>query len=427
MPAGFALIVAAQFVSALADHALLIVAMALLHSQALPAWWAPLLKFSFTLAYVLLAPGVGAFADAWPKARVMAWMNALKAAAVVALLAGAPLPLAFALVGLGAAAYAPAKYGLVTELVPPALLVRANAWIESSVVFAVLLGTVLGGALVSSEWTSLVAVQRVNAAAATIGWLPGSGLAASVGVLLALYLIASALNLGIPDSGARYRRSAVGAVALWSDFLQAQRTLRHDRDGGLSLAVTSLFWGAGATLQIVVLHWAMQVHGLGLDRAAGLQAVVAVGVIAGAAWAGRVIGLSQARRVLPLGVGLGLVVLVGAFAPGPLSALPLLALVGAFGGALVVPMNALLQHRGCTLLPAGQSIAVQGFFENASVLLMLGLYALLLRLSLGPAEVMAGLGLLLGLAMAALMRRFNCSSAPGAAPAAAAPRASRRA
>ncbi len=388
MPAGFAALLSAQFFSALADNALLIVTIALLQQQGLPGWWAPLLKLGFTLSYVVLAPVIGPLADAMPKGRLMAWMNALKIAGAAALLAGLHPVLAFTIVGLGAAAYAPAKYGLVTELVPPRQLVAANGWLEVSVVCAVLLGTGAGGALVGAAW---------------LGW--AGGLQASLGVVLALYALASLLNLAVPDSGARYAARAVHPLALLRDFAASNRTLWRDRDGGLSLAVTTLFWGVGATLQFVVLRWATEVLGLGLDRAAYLQAAVAVGVVAGAAAAGRWVALAQARRMLVCGVLLGLMLpLAAAVQSVPLAAL-LLALTGAVGGLLVVPLNALLQHRGCQLLTAGRSIAVQGFNENASVLAMLAVYAALQAADVPIVPLMQAMGGAIALGMALLWWR----------------------
>ncbi|WP_088280026.1 lysophospholipid transporter LplT [Ideonella sp. A 288] len=405
MPPGFHRLIAAQFASALADNALLIVAIAILVEQGLPGWWAPLLKFSFTISYVLLAPFVGPLADAVPKARLMAWMNGVKVVGVMALLVGLHPVAAFAVVGLGAAAYAPAKYGLVTELVPPRRLVAANGWIEVSVVGAALLGTVLGGLLVSdllrgSAWA-------VSSQAQFAAWTGSAGTRCTLSLLalFAVYGVAAWLNLGIPDSGARYPRSGMHPMAMVADFRRANRALWRDASGGLSLAVTTLFWGVGATLQFAVLRWAADVLSLPLDRAAYLQAGVAVGVVAGAGWAGRCIPLSQATRVLPVGVVLGLLMVAVAACSSLGVALPLLVLAGAVGGVLVVPMNALLQHRGCQLLSAGRSVAVQGFNENLSILAMLAGYAALLALDVGIVPLMAAFGLSIAGAMALLMWR----------------------
>ena len=395
MPPGFHLLIAAQFVSALSDNALLIVAIALLQQQGHPAWWAPLLKFSFTIAYVVLAPFVGPLADAVPKARLMMVMNALKVLGVVALLAGANPLAAFALIGIGAAAYAPAKYGLVTELVPARRLVAANGWIEVATVCAVLLGAGLGGVLVSPFATALSA--RL--------WPAQAPLQAAMALLLAGYALAALLNLGLPDSGARYRRAHRAPRALLRSFTRAQVRLWRDPEGGLSMAVTTLFWGAAAVLQFAVLRWATDVLVLPLDQAAYLQATVAVGIVAGAAYAGRRCSLAQATGVLPLGVVMGAVVPLVALVDSWLLALPLLAIVGALGGALVVPLNALLQHRGHALLTAGRSIAVQNFNENLSVLLMLALFAGAMALQIDIRVVISAIGAIVASVVAWLIWR----------------------
>ena len=408
MPRGFYLLIAGQAISALADNALLIVAIALLSERGLPLWWAPLLKFAFTLAYVLLAPVIGPLADAMPKARLMTAMNLVKFTGVTLLLSGANPLLAFAVVGFGAAAYAPAKYGLVTEMVGPRQLVAANGWIEVSVVCAALLGTVAGGLLVADG-------LRGAAASVALGqWLdplipgPPTTLLLSMLVLLLTYLVSSAMNACVPDSGARYAPTHIHAVSLVREFREANRTLWRDRDGGLSLAITAIFWGVGATLQFAVLKWATETLGLSLERAAYLQAAVAVGVILGASLAGRHVHLGRAKRVLPAGVLLGLCMPVVASTDTLWLAVPLLAVVGMVGGILVVPLNALLQHRGYRLLSAGRSIAVQGFNENLSVLAMLAGYAALVAIDVPIVPLMWGFGLLVAAAIALLMWRERC-------------------
>jgi MFS family permease len=408
MPPGFHVLIAAQFASALADNALLIVTIALQQQQGQPPWLAPLLKFGFMLSYVLFAPFVGPLADAFPKARLMAVMNGVKVIGVLGLLLGWHPVAAFAVVGFGAAAYAPAKYGLLTEIVPPRQLVAANGWVEVSVVCAALLGTVLGGLLVSPWLLGLAAVAA--------GWLPGwAGVAESAGpagpltlslvALLAVYALAGGLNIGVPASGARYPASSIHPLQVLRDFRRANRTLWRDAEGGLSLAVTTIFWGVGATLQFAVLRWAADVLHLPLDQAAYLQAAVAVGVIAGAAAAAHRVPLERAWRMLPAGVLLGLMIPLVASTDRLAWALPWLVAVGVVGGLLVVPLNALLQHRGCTLLSAGRSIAVQGYNENASVLGMLAVYAALLWLDVPIVPLMWGFGLTITAVIAGLMWR----------------------
>ena len=420
MPKGFRLLIAAQFASALADNALLIVTIAVLMEQGLPGWWAPMLKFAFTVSYVVLAPFVGPLADAFPKARLMAWMNGVKVLGVFALLAGVHPVLAFAVVGFGAAAYAPAKYGLITEMVGPQRLVTANGWLEVTVVCAALLGTVLGGVLVSPWLLDAPFALACREWCEAIAGADASTLNLSLLALLAVYALAGALNLGVPDSGARYPASRIHPVALTGEFWRANLKLWRDREGGLSLAVTTIFWGVGATLQFVILRWGAEVLGLPLDRSAYLQAAVAVGVVAGASAAGRWVPLVRAKRMLIAGVALGLLMPVIASTSELTLAVPLLALVGAVGGLLVVPLNALLQHRGHTLLSAGRSIAVQGFNENASVLGMLAIYAALVAAEVPIVALMWGLGLSIAAAIALLMRRERARAERASSPAAAA-------
>lgn len=410
MPRGFYRLIAAQFFSALADNALLIVAMALLAEQGMPAWWAPLLKFFFTLAYVIFAPGVGPLADSIPKARLMAWMNLLKIVGVVGLALQTHPLLAFAIVGLGAATYAPAKYGLITEMVPPRQLVAANGWLEVTVVCAALLGTVIGGLLVAGPVVVLGGAWQAEGQ-----WFAHhTTYGASLVTLLAIYFVASVLNLGIPDSGARYAATTPAVPVLLRDFSSANTRLWRDPWGGLSLAVTTIFWGFGATLQFAVLRWAQDSLQLSLEQAAYLQAAVAIGVVAGATLAGRWVGLHQAARVLPLGVLLGVLVPVVGFVDELLPALVLLVVLGVAGGAMVVPMNALLQHRGHQLLTAGRSIAVQGFNENLGVLAMLAVYALMIRAD-WPIEIIMvcfGLCIAAGVALLAVRSRRLEALAP---------------
>jgi len=406
MPRGFHFLIAAQFASALADNALLIVTIALLGERGLPPWWAPLLKLGFTIFYVLLAPFIGALADAAPKRRLMAWMNGVKVLGVLALLAGLQPVAAFAIIGLGAAGYAPAKYGLITELVGPERLVAANGWLEVSVVCAALLGAMLGGVLVSAwllDAAWMAGLQSLLDGLA--GLLAASRYTASLALLLLVYLASSLLNLGVPDSGARYPACSFHWRSLLADFVQDNRRLWSDADGGLSLAVTTLFWGLGATLQFAVLRWATDVLLLPLAQAAYLQASVAVGVVVGATAAGRWVPLSAAKHMLVFGVLLGLMMPMIASTTSLPLAVVLLALVGAVGGVMVVPLNALLQHRGFTLLSAGRSIAVQGCSENASVLAMLAAYALLLAAGVPIVPVMWVFGLAIASGIAALMWR----------------------
>jgi MFS transporter, LPLT family, lysophospholipid transporter len=403
MPKGFFYLISAQFASGLADNALLILGIAFLSEQGYPGWWAPLLKFSFTLSYVFLAPLMGPLADAFSKAKLMACMNALKVVGVAFIFTSFHPVLAFAIAGMAASAYAPAKYGLVTETVPAEQLVKANGWLEVTVVMAVILGTACGGLLVASKsftWMSTLNLSFIE----LWGLSLETQYAGPLLSLIVIYIIAGLLNLGIPSVNIRYVQQSMKPVALFKNFIQSNRILWQDPVGKLSLAVTTLFWGIGAVVQFAVLLWAKEALDMPLEQASLLQAVVAFGVIFGAGMAGHYVALHNAYKVLPLGLWLGLSLPALAFSTSLWIAIPLMLITGFAGGMLMVPMNAMLQNRGYTLLTAGRSIAVQGFNENASVMVMLGVYSGLLALELPLQWVMVIMGSVMTLGMIYLMR-----------------------
>ena len=405
MKRGFYTIMAAQFFSSLADNALLIAAIALLIEMHAPEWMKPLLKLFFTVSYVMLAPFVGAFADSMPKGRVMFVTNLVKIAGCLLMFFTVHPLLAYAVVGFGAAAYSPAKYGILTELLPPEKLVAANGWIEGTTVGSIILGTVLGGALISPSIAGTLLSLDLPMVDSGIDTPAESAIV----VIAVFYAIAAAFNLGIPDTGARYPHQAGNPFTLMREFAGCCRVLWKDKLGQISLAVTTLFWGAGATLQFIVLDWARHALGLPLNRAAILQGVVALGIAVGAMFAARVVRLRDSLRVLPVGVAMGVVVPVMTLVSSELLAFPLLVLIGAMAGFFVVPMNALLQHRGHVLMSAGHSIAVQNFNENLNILLMLGLYSLLVRLELSVNIVIVIFGSFVALMMLAVMRLHNAN------------------
>lgn len=403
MPKGFFYLISAQFASGLADNALLILGIAFLSEQGYPGWWAPLLKFSFTLSYVFLAPLMGPLADAFSKAKLMACMNALKVVGVAFIFTSLHPMLAFAIAGMAASAYAPAKYGLVTETVPAEQLVKANGWLEVTVVMAVILGTACGGLLVASKsfaWMSTLNLSFIE----FLGLSHETQYAGPLLSLIVIYSIAGLLNFGIPSVNIRYVQQSMKPVALFKNFIQSNRILWQDPVGKLSLAVTTLFWGIGAVVQFAVLLWAKEALNMPLEQASLLQAVVAFGVIFGAGMAGHYVALQNAYKVLPLGLWLGLSLPALAFSTSLWIAIPLMLITGFAGGMLMVPMNAMLQNRGYTLLTAGRSIAVQGFNENASVMVMLGVYSGLLALELPLQWVMVIMGSVMTLGMIYLMR-----------------------
>ncbi len=415
MKKGFYTIMAAQFFSSLADNALLIAAIALLKDLHSPQWMTPLLKLFFVLSYVILAAYVGAFADSMPKGKVMFISNSIKVAGCLMMLFGSHPLIAYGVVGFGAAAYSPAKYGILTELLPAEKLVAANGWIEGLTVSSIILGTVLGGTLISphiSEWVLQRTPEAINSPAM-----------ASMVIIMGIYVIAALFNLRIPDTGARYARQQHNPIKLVSDFADCFVTLWRDKLGQISLAVTTLFWGAGATLQFIVLRWAEKALGMSLSEGAILQAVSAVGVAIGAIAAASRIPLKRSLSVLPVGIAMGIAVMAMAFFSKDLLTygadwkVPLylivayvfLIIVGALAGFFVVPMNALLQHRGHVLLSAGHSIAVQNFNENLSVLIMLCLYALLIWYNVPVGVVIILFGVFVSGTMWLVMKRHQAN------------------
>ncbi|WP_151447737.1 lysophospholipid transporter LplT [Lacisediminimonas profundi] len=401
MNRGFYTIMAAQFFSSLADNALLIAAIALLTTMQAPAWMTPLLKLFFVLSYVLLAAYVGAFADALPKGRVMFITNLIKIGGCIMMFMSVHPLLAYAVVGFGAAAYSPAKYGILTELLPPEKLVAANGWIEGLTVASIILGTVMGGALVNKHISDVL--LSFDMPLVTTG--VDTAVEAALTVIMIAYFVAAIFNLKIPDTGARYAHQERNPIRLIADFATCFSTLWKDRLGQISLAVTTLFWGAGATLQFIVLKWAEKSLNMPLDQAAILQGVVAVGVAVGAVAAARFVPLKKSLSVMPLGVAMGLVVIAMTMVSSKYAAYPLLILIGALSGYFVVPMNALLQHRGHVLMSAGHSIAVQNFNENLSVLTMLVLYAFMVKVNLDINIVIIMFGLFVSGTMYLVMRR----------------------
>ncbi len=375
MPFGFYIIMAAQFFSALADNALLIAAIAALREMQSPPEYEPLLKTSFTLSYVVLAAFVGAFADSMPKWRVMFISNTIKIVGCAMMFFMVNPLIAYAVVGLGAAAYSPAKYGILTEYLPPRLLVVANGWIEGLTVGAIILGVLVGGLLIKPEIDHALLnfdLPVINTGIDSIGEM-------TIAIIGVFYLLAAVFNLYVPDTGVDHKALSKNPLYLFHEFNHCLKLLWRDRLGQISLAVTTLFWGAGATLQFIVIKWSEIALGLDLSKSSMLQGVVAIGVAAGAVMAAKRVTLRKSVNVIPMGIAMGFIVLVMNFVTSFWIAVPLLILIGYLSGYFVVPMNALLQHRGHILMGAGHSIAVQNFNENLSILIMTGLYFLMMK------------------------------------------------
>jgi len=372
MKRGFYTIMSAQFFSSLADNALFVGAVQLLRSSGAPEWQQAALVPMFALFYVVLAPFVGAFADAMPKGRVMLISNGIKIVGCLLMLFGTHPLMSYAIVGLGAAAYSPAKYGILTELLPASQLVKANGWIEGLTISSIILGVLLGGQLVSPGISHALLSFDFPIIDTSIDTAPE----AAISVLIFIYLAAAWFNTRIPDTGVSLRAMPKNLLSLLPDFWHCNIKLWKDRLGQISLSTTTLFWGVSGNLRYIVLAWASAALGYSVTQASALVGVVAIGTAVGAVAASLRMRLEHAVNVMPLGIAMGLLVILLNFISNVWVAAPFLILLGGLGGFLVVPMNALLQHRGHNLMGAGRSIAVQNFNEQACILGLGAFYSL---------------------------------------------------
>lgn len=383
MRKGFYTLLVAQFLSALADNALLFAAIALLQQLHAPDWHKPLLLQFFVISYIVLAPFVGSFADALPKGRVMFISNGIKFIGSLSMILGMPPLYAYGIVGIGAAAYSPAKYGILTELLPPSKLVSANGWMEGSTVIAIIIGAIIGGKM-----------ANIDAQAAIVA-------------ITGLYLVAAGFNLFIPKLPIDHTIPKKDLVSLLSDFYRSFIALWRDPQGQVSLSVTTLFWGAGATLRLVVIAWAAIALNLNLDHATQMTAMVALGVAVGSIVAARYISLENSIKVLPAGIVMGLMVIAMVLVREWHIAATLLFLIGVLSGFFVVPLNALLQHRGHLLIGAGHSIAVQNFNENLGILILSGAYTLMVKANLHIDHIVVIFGLFVIISMSMINRLYR--------------------
>ncbi|MBU3644209.1 MAG: lysophospholipid transporter LplT [Candidatus Methylopumilus sp.] len=383
MTRGFYTLLVAQFISAIADNALLFAAIALLHQLQAPTWHEPLLREFFVISYILLAPFVGPFADALPKGRVMFLSNGIKFFGCALVFIGLPPLYAYAIVGIGAAAYSPAKYGILTEMLPAKDLIKANGWMEGTTVSAIILGPVFGASVAADN--------------------PFFGIA----VITGLYLLAAYFNYYIPKVPIDHAIPQRSLSFLIKDFWHAFITLWKDAQGQVSLAVTTLFWGAGATLQFVVLKWANLRLGFDNEQATKLIAILAVGIAIGSILASIYIKLEKAAEVIPAGMVMGLLVVAMVFVHDVIPAIILLFLIGVLAGYFLVPLNSLLQHRGHQLLGAGHSIAVQNFNENIGILVLLGIYTLMVGHNFQINTIIVIFGLFITLSMGIIYHLYH--------------------
>jgi MFS transporter, LPLT family, lysophospholipid transporter len=401
MKRGFYTIMSAQFFSSLADNALFVAAVELLRTAGAAEWQRAALVPMFALFYVVLAPFVGAFADALPKGKVMFVSNAIKVVGCLMMLFGTHPLLSYAIVGLGAAAYSPAKYGILTELLPPSQLVKANGWIEGLTIGSIILGVLLGGQLIGPK----VAPILLGFDLPLIDTGIDTGPEAAIASMIFMYLIAALFNLRIPRTESPLLPMD-RPLALVRDFSQCNARLWADKLGQISLATTTLFWGVSGNLRYIVLAWAGAALGYTTTQASSLVGVVAVGTAVGAVVASMFMKLDRATSVIPLGIGMGLLVILMNFIDNVWLAAPFLVLLGGIGGYLVVPMNALLQHRGHNLMGAGRSIAVQNFNEQACILGLGAFYTAMTKFGLSAFGAITIFGLVVAGTME-LIRRWH--------------------
>ncbi|MEO6362181.1 MAG: lysophospholipid transporter LplT [Caldimonas sp.] len=405
MKKGFYTIMAAQFFSSLADNALLAAAIGLLQATQAPAWHVPALTPMFALFYVILAPVVGAFADAVPKGKVMLISNTIKIVGCLLMLFGTHPLLAYGIVGLGAAAYSPAKYGILTELLPNSQLVKANGWIEGLTILSIIFGVLLGGQLLRPAVSQHLLSLDLPVFDTGISSAPQAAIA-----LIATFYVAAALfNLGIPRTEAPLQRFEQSLSALVRDFSSCNARLWNDKLGQISLATTTLFWGVSGNLRVIVFAWAAAALGYAIPQASLLVGAVAIGTAVGAIVASMRMRLDQATGVIPLGIAMGVLVIGLNLITNVWLAVPFLILLGAVGGYLVVPMNALLQHRGANLMGSGRSIAVQNFNEQACILGLGAFYTGMTRFGLSTFTTISVFGVLVAATMW-LIRRWHQSN-----------------
>ncbi|QIL70719.1 lysophospholipid transporter LplT [Diaphorobacter sp. HDW4B] len=410
MKRGFYTIMSAQFFSSLADNALFVAAVELLRTSGAPEWQRAALVPMFALFYVVLAPFVGAFADSMPKGKVMFISNAIKVVGCLMMLFGHHPLLAYAVVGLGAAAYSPAKYGILTELLPASQLVRANGWIEGLTIGSIILGVLLGGQLVGPHLSGVLLDFDMPGVDLGID-LPAE---AAILSLVPVYALAAWFNLRIPVTGVELRPMPRNPLELLPDFWSCNNRLWKDKLGQISLATTTLFWGVSGNLRYIVLAWSAAALGYSTTQASALVGVVAIGTAAGAVLASVQMKLEGATKVIPMGIAMGLLVILMNVIDTLWLAIPFLIILGGLGGFLVVPMNALLQHRGAKLMGSGRSIAVQNFNEQACILALGAFYALSTKFGLSAFGAITVFGIVVAGTMWLIGRwhKRNCQNYP---------------
>lgn len=376
---GMMAVTCAQFLSAFGDNALLFATLAVLKQQFYPDWSQPVLQMVFVGAYILFAPFVGQVADSFSKGRVMMFANSLKLIGAATICFGLNPFVGYTLVGIGAASYSPAKYGILGELTTGDRLVKANGLMESSTIAAILLGSMAGGVL--ADWHIL----------------------AALGVCVVMYAGAIVANIFIPKLAPARPGQSWRFTPMTRSFFNACRTLWHNGETRFSLVGTSLFWGAGVTLRFLLVLWVPVALGI-TDNATPtyLNAMVAVGIVVGAGAAAKLVTLKTVARCMPAGILIGVGVLFFSIQHSLLPSYIILVLIGIMGGFFVVPLNALLQERGKHSVGAGNAIAVQNLGENTAMLLMLGLYSLAVKTGAPIVGIGIGFGAVFAVAIGGL-------------------------
>ncbi|MCD6047641.1 MAG: major facilitator superfamily 1 [Gammaproteobacteria bacterium] len=363
----------AQFLSAVGDNAIFIAAIALIkQSSSHPAFWGALLQASFLIAYIILAPYVGPLADGCAKSRVMLFSNALKFFGAVAMFYGFDPLLCYAVIGVGAAAYSPAKYGILIEMFPASLLVRANGYLEGSTIVAILLGVTIAGKMADISLIFLFFFCAL------------------------LYFAAGVINLFIPKIQPLHTFSLLQLKTYTLQFWGKFTYFIRQTPARFSLMGTTTFWSVGTSLRLILFAWIPFIFFKENNALPStLMGTLSIGIVAGALLAGQWIDLSHVKRVLLPGFFLGLLVSSIVFIHHLWILFLLMIAIGFCGGLFAVPLNALLQDVGHKTVGAGVALAFQNFCENSGMLAFTLVYSLLLQLHLPLPWIVFTLGLVM--------------------------------
>jgi len=364
---GVGVLLGAQFLTAFADNALLFTAIAMLIESPRGDWYVPALQASFLVAFVVLAPWVGPLADRRPKPHVLLIGNVLKNLGAGFMVAGVEPLAAYALVGVGAAVYGPAKYGILPELVGADRLVRANGWIEGSTILAIVLGTVVG---------SRIADRSVPLALA---------------VIMACYVASAVVMLALPRLPAVQADAEVG----FATFVGRMRTLLVVARARFAMLGNSLFWASAAVLRLLLVAWAPAIlFTTSASDVADLTLFLALGIVVGALLVPRLIPIAHLRRARLAAYAMGVSILLFSLASDWWPARAVLVVIGVCGGMFLVPINAALQDIGHRTIGSGRAVALQSFFENSAMLTGVGIYTASVRLGAQPVLSIVVVGVL---------------------------------